>query len=93
MTEFSGVIQSGDAHERACRLAGALAECGITSLTLEHAGRARTIAARRDALPQALRELPALLQSSAPRASFLVESTRVTWRTGDAALASRLEGC
>lgn len=93
MTEYSGVIEGGDPHERACRLAGALAECCITGLTLEHGGETETLAARRDALPQALRALPVLLHSSAPRAAFLVEPNRITWRTGYAALAARLERC
>lgn len=88
---MTGFVPGPDAHARAVRLAGALAELGVLTLTLSQAdGSIRTLAARQTDLPALLVGTACTLRSTEFGIDIEIRPDSIMWRTADPQVAEHL---
>jgi hypothetical protein len=90
-----GRIAGGEERGRAARLAGALAEMGVQSLTLTApGGGCRRLSARKTDLPGVLAAAPdgSGLESQSPRLRVVIRREALEWESDDPAAAQALGG-
>ena len=88
---MTGDVPGRDARERAVRLAGALAEMGVTRLVVEAGWVSREVRARETDLPEVvLRSLGAVIASPELGIEVEIGSERLVWRARDEAAAAMM---
>jgi len=90
-----GEVLGTTAHERAVRLAGALAEAGVVGLTLRRPGAAdEPLRARHADLPGVIVAAPvgSVLEGGPPPIRVEIGPTRLVWESGDAGTIQALSG-
>lgn len=96
MTPRTGVVPGLSAFDRACTIAGCLAELGVQRIVLQEHGRELTVHARTTNLPALLlevldREGRAILRTDEPSATLTLTHESATWSTTWDALGDLLE--
>jgi len=89
----AGVVAGADARQRAVRLAGALAELGVTGLVLKKSdGSAAELRARETDLPGVILASPGFVLSSAGLGvEVTISGDRLEWTARDAGAAAALQ--